>query len=61
MENETIIKEYENKKIRYITVNNVVYYSIVDVISILTESERSRKYWNDLKSELAKNGSQLSG
>ncbi len=61
MENETIIKEYENKKIRYITVDNVVYYSIVDVISILTESERSRKYWNDLKSELVKNDSQLSG
>ena len=61
MENETIIKEYENKKIRYINVDNVVYYSIVDVISILTESERSRKYWNDLKSELVKNDSQLSG
>ena len=35
MNNETIMKEYENKKIRYITFNNIVYYSIVDVISVM--------------------------
>ena len=58
MENETIIKEYENKKIRYITVDNVVYYSIVDVISILTESKDAYHYWRTLKSRLIKNNNE---
>lgn len=36
------------------------YFSIVDVIAILTESPRPRKYWNALKTKLAKEGSELS-
>jgi len=36
------------------------YFSIVDVIAILTDSERPRKYWSDLKSKLKKEGSELS-
>ena len=36
------------------------YFSIIDVIEILTESDRPRKYWNDLKSKLQKEGRQLS-
>ncbi|MBU0569668.1 hypothetical protein KKB40_02705, partial [Patescibacteria group bacterium] len=36
------------------------YFSIVDVVEILTESCRSRKYWNDLKKKLLQEGSQLS-
>ena len=34
--------------------------SIVDVIAILTDSKRPRKYWSDLKSKLKKEGSELS-
>ena len=36
------------------------YFSIVDVIEILTESPRPRKYWNALKTKLIEEGSQLS-
>jgi len=36
------------------------YFSIVDVIEILTDSKRPRRYWNDLKKKLYKEGSELS-
>ena len=36
------------------------YFSIVDVIEILTDSKRSRRYWSDLKKKLYEEGSQLS-
>jgi hypothetical protein len=36
------------------------FFSIIDVVYVLTESERSRKYWNDLKIKLRKEGSQVS-
>ena len=36
------------------------YFSVVDVISALTGSDRPRKYWNDLKLKLKDEGSQLS-
>lgn len=35
-------------------------FSINDVIEILTDSDRPRKYWNDLKTKLKKEGSELS-
>ncbi len=36
------------------------YLSIIDVIVILTDSNRPRKYWSDLKAKLKKEGSELS-
>ena len=36
------------------------FFSIVDVIEILTESSRPRKYWADLKAKLIEEGSELS-
>jgi hypothetical protein len=36
------------------------YFSIIDIIAALTDSDRPRKYWNDLKLKLANEGSQLS-
>jgi len=36
------------------------YFSIIDIVEILTDSERPRKYWNDLKIKLKQEGSQLS-
>ena len=60
MENK--IKVFENKNVR--TVWNEEeedwYFSVVDVIEILTESDRPRKYWNELKKKLTLEGSQLS-
>ncbi len=62
MNKETAIKLFEQKQIRSLwdEENEKWYFSIVDVIEVLTESERPRKYWSDLKSKLKKEGSELS-
>jgi len=36
------------------------YFSVVDVVRVLTESPRPRKYWNSLKVKLSEEGNQLS-
>ena len=36
------------------------YFSVVDVVEILSESTQPRKYWNDLKRKLKSEGSELS-
>lgn len=36
------------------------FFSIIDVIAALTGTDRPRKYWNDLKTKLLKEGSELS-
>ena len=36
------------------------YFSIIDTIEVLTETDRPRKYWNDLKKKLRAEGSELS-
>jgi len=36
------------------------YFSIVDVVAILAENSRPRKYWSDLKKKLKDEGSELS-
>jgi hypothetical protein len=62
MTKETSIKLFEQRQIRSIwnEEEEKWYFSIVDVIQILTDSERPRKYWSDLKSKLKKEGSELS-
>ena len=56
------VKLFENKKIRthWDKQKEEWYFSVVDVITILTNSLRPRKYWNDLKMKLSNEGSQLS-
>ena len=34
------------------------YFSIVDVVGVLTESAEPRRYWSDLKIKLKKEGSE---
>ncbi len=62
MTKETAIKLFEQKQIRSIwkDEDEKCYFSIIDVIEALTGSERPRKYWNDLKTKLQKEGSELS-
>ena len=59
---ETITNLFEGAQIRSIWDNELedYYFSVVDVISALTGSDRPRKYWNDLKLKLKDEGSQLS-
>lgn len=61
MKKETSIKLFEQKQIRSVWNDNEEkwYFSIIDVIAILTESLNPRKYWSVLKTRLKKEGSQL--
>ena len=56
------LKLFENKKIRYVwnAEEEDWYFSVVDIVEVLTESDRPRKYWNDLKKKLSEEGSELS-
>lgn len=56
------IKVFEQKQVRSIwnEEKEIWYFSVVDVIEVLTETERPRKYWSDLKAKLKKEGSELS-
>ena len=62
MTKETSIKLFEEKKVRtaWDAEQEKWYISIVDVVEILTESKRPRKYWDDLKRKLHAEGSELS-
>ena len=61
MTKETAIKLFEQKQIRSIWNDDEEkwYFSIIDVVDILTESPNPRKYWSVLKTRLKKEGSQL--
>ena len=55
------IKVFENKKVRTAWNEETEdwYFSVIDVIEILTESENPRDYWKVLKHRLAKEGSEV--
>lgn len=52
---------FEKKKVRTLwdSEQEKWYFSIVDVILVLTDSTIPRRYWTDLKKKLSKEGSQL--
>ncbi len=63
MENsQNKLKLFENKKIRYVwnAEEEEWYFSVVDIVEVLTGTDRPRKYWNDLKKKLSMEGSDLS-
>lgn len=62
MSKETAIKLFEEKQVRTVWDEGQEkwYISIVDVIEILTGTDRPRKHWSDLKGKLKKEGSELS-
>lgn len=61
MSKKEAIQIFEEKQVRTLwdAGQEKWYFSIVDVIAILTESTNSRKYWSVLKTRLKKEGSQL--
>lgn len=61
MVKQNAIKVFEEKKVRTLWDSEIEewYFSVVDVVAILTDSENPRRYWSDLKRKLAKEGSQL--
>ncbi len=62
MQKQNEIKIFEEQKVRtaWDAEQEKWYFSIIDVIEILTGTDRPRKYWSDLKTKLKKEGSQLS-
>ena len=62
MTKETAIKLFDQKQIRSVWKDDDEkwYFSIIDVIEVLTGTDRPRKYWSDLKTKLKKEGSELS-
>jgi len=61
MEKENSIIIFNQKEIRrhWDTEKELWFFSIVDIIEILTESVNPRKYWSVLKTRLKKEGSEL--
>lgn len=62
MKSTETIQLFEDKQVRTVwdAAQEKWYVSIIDVIEILTNTDRPRKYWSDLKTKLKKEGSQLS-
>lgn len=61
MTKETAVKLFEQKQVRSVWNDDEEqwYFSIVDVIAVLTESSVPKRYWTDLKKKLINEGSQL--
>ena len=55
------IKVFEDKKIRtqWDAESEDWYFSVVDIVGVLTESPNPRKYWSVLKTRLKAEGSEL--
>lgn len=61
MKKENAIKIFEQKQVRthWDEEKELWYFSIVDVVAVLTDSPNPRKYWSVLKTRLKKEGSEL--
>ena len=58
---DTITNLFEGSEIRSIwdAEKEDYYFSVIDVISVLTESNIPKRYWTDLKKKLVDEGSEL--
>ncbi len=52
----TKIALFKGKEIRKTIHKNEWWFSVIDIIEALTDTERPRKYWNDLKKKLTDEG-----
>jgi hypothetical protein len=62
MTKQDAIQIFEDKKVRTVwdEEQEQWFFSVIDVIEILTDTDRPRKYWNDPKTKLKKEGSESS-
>ena len=47
---------FEAKRIRKIMHEGQWWFSVIDIIEVLTANERPRKYWSDLKKKVTSEG-----
>ena len=61
MAQEEAIKLFEGQQVRYVWDDETekYFFSVVDVIQVLTESALPRRYWSDLKRKLEAEGSEV--
>ena len=61
MAQEEVIKLFDAKKIRVVwdSETEKYYFSVIDVIQVLTDSAIPRRYWSDLKRKLETEGSEV--
>jgi len=61
MHNKISIRFYNNKEVRAIwdEENSKWWFSVIDVVSAITDSPNPRKYWSVLKSRLKKEDNEL--
>jgi len=52
----TSVALFQEKTVRRVWFEDRWFFSVIDVIAILTDSERPRKYWSDLKAKLVREG-----
>ncbi len=55
-ENKTHIAIFNGKSIRKKLVNDKWFFSVVDVVGVLTDSTIPKRYWSDLKIKLKEEG-----
>ncbi len=60
MDSEKALVVFQGKKIRRTWFNDEWWFSVVDIIGVLTQTDRARKYWSDLKKKLFEEGFELS-
>ena len=61
MADQNEIQLFDGKQVRYVWYEEQekYFFSVVDVIQVLTDSTTPRRYWSDLKRKLAAEGSEM--
>lgn len=59
MDKDKALVAFEDKKIRRIWYNDEWYFSIIDVVQVLTDSDNPRNYWSMLKARESEQGIEL--
>jgi hypothetical protein len=60
MDESKALVVFEDKKVRRIRHNNEWYFSVIDIVQVLTNSENPRNYWSMLKKRELDAGIELS-
>ncbi len=61
MNEDNKIQLFEGQQVRYVwdSEKEKYFFSVIDVIKVLTDTDRPRKYWSDLKHKLESEGSEV--
>ena len=55
---KTLLTSFDSQAIRKIWHEERWFFSVIDVVEALTESDNARRYWSDLKIKLREEGFQ---